>query len=138
MEPLEQLAPDVWVASRPLRIFVGDVGARMTVLRLPDGVLMLHSPVPLDAALQRALEERGRVRWLIGPRKVHHLVLEAFVGPRPKGNGGRHGAKGSLVNSLDNLRWGTQSANVQDAVAAGTYMTEKRAAHLRKLNGRRA
>lgn len=75
METLEELAPDLWIASRPLRLVVGDVGARMTVIRLPDGALMLHSPVALDPPLQRALEERGRVRWLIGPCKVHHLFL---------------------------------------------------------------
>ena len=84
MEPLEELAPDVWVASRPLRIFVGDVGARMTVLRVAGGELMLHSPVPLDEALQRALEERGRVRWLIGPSKVHHLFLGDYVQAFPE------------------------------------------------------
>ena len=70
-------------------------------------------------------------------RKVHHLVLEAFVGPRPAGGVGRHGAKGSLVNSLDNLCWGTQSDNIRDAVAAGTWMSEKRIAHLKTLIGRR-
>jgi len=69
--------------------------------------------------------------------KVHHLVLEAFVGPRPAGGVGRHGAKGSLCNSLDNLCWGTQSDNVRDAVAAGTFMSEKRKAHLKTLIGRR-
>jgi hypothetical protein len=80
MEPLlEPLAPDLWVARRPLPIAVGDVGARMTVLRSPDGSLLLHSPVRLDAALEGALRELGRVRWLVGPNKVHHLFLGDWV-----------------------------------------------------------
>ena len=80
MEPaLEPLADDVFVASRPLRIAVGDIGARMTVLRLPDGGLMLHSPVPLEAALERALRELGPVRWVVGPSKGHHLFLGEYV-----------------------------------------------------------
>jgi hypothetical protein len=80
MDPaLEPLAPDVWVARRPLRIAVGDIGARMTVLRLPDASLLLHSPVPLDAALERALRELGPVGWLIGPSKAHHLFLGDYA-----------------------------------------------------------
>ena len=80
MEPaLEPLATDLWVARRPLPIAVGDIGARMTVLRVPDGSLLLHSPVPLDAALERALRELGPVKWLVGPSKGHHLFLGDYA-----------------------------------------------------------
>jgi len=43
MEPLTALAPDLWVATRPLPLAVGDIGARMTVVRLPDAGLK-HYP----------------------------------------------------------------------------------------------
>lgn len=76
---LESLAADLWVARRPLPIAVGDVGARMTVLRLGDETLMLHSPVQLDAKLAQALRELGAVKWLLGPNKVHHLFLGDYV-----------------------------------------------------------
>lgn len=79
MQRLEQLAPDLWIASRPLRLPVGDVGARMTVMRLGDGSLMLHSPVALDDDLRRSLEELGSVRWILGPSRVHHLFLADCV-----------------------------------------------------------
>jgi hypothetical protein len=79
MQSLEQLAPDLWVARRPLRIAVGDIGARMTVVRLSDRTLMLHSPVEFDAPLQVALDELGTVRWIIGPNKAHHLFLGSYV-----------------------------------------------------------
>lgn len=83
MSALEQLAPDLWVARRPLPIAVGDVGARMTVIRLQDRTLMLHSPVELDAELRSALNELGAVRWLLGPSKVHHLFLRDCVSAFP-------------------------------------------------------
>src|SRR5262249_58999931 len=70
---LRALDRDIWVADRPLKLAVGDIGARMTVIRLADGGLFLHSPVPLDAATKRALDELGPVRVVVAPSKVHHL-----------------------------------------------------------------
>ncbi|HEY6599244.1 MAG TPA: DUF4336 domain-containing protein, partial [Pseudomonadales bacterium] len=80
---LEALAPDLWVARRPLRPPVGDIGARMTVIRLRDGTLLLHSPVALDTKLHRALDELGAVRWIVGPNKAHHLFLGAYADAFP-------------------------------------------------------
>jgi NUMOD4 motif-containing protein/HNH endonuclease len=56
-----------------------------------------------------------------GTRKVHHLVLEAFVGPS-LGRETRHldGARGN--NSLENLSWGTAEENTADKIRHGTMM----------------
>ena len=75
---LTQLAPDLWVASRPLPLPVGDIGTRMTVIRLPDGGLFLHSPVPLDAETQQALDAIGPVRCVVAPSKVHYFFVAAY------------------------------------------------------------
>jgi hypothetical protein len=45
----------------------------MTVLRLADGSLLLHSPVSLDPGLRRELDAIGRVRLVVAPNRVHHL-----------------------------------------------------------------
>ncbi|MGH7288693.1 MAG: DUF4336 domain-containing protein [Myxococcota bacterium] len=63
---------------------MGDIGARMTVIRLSDRMLMLHSPVELDAALKSALDGLGSVRWILGPSKAHHLFLLAYVKSFPE------------------------------------------------------
>lgn len=52
-------------------------------------------------------------------RKVCHLVLEAFVGPRPDGLEACHGDDVSTHNRLSNLRWDTKSANGFDQVRNG-------------------
>jgi hypothetical protein len=70
---LRPLAHDLWVAERPQRFYGLEVGTRMTVIRLADGSLLLHSPVALDAALRRALDALGRVRFAVAPNRVHHL-----------------------------------------------------------------
>jgi hypothetical protein len=51
---------------------------------------------------------------------THRMVLEAFLGPPPKGHEGCHGPRGTSDNSLPNLRWDTKSANQADRIAAGT------------------
>lgn len=50
---------------------------------------------------------------------IHGLVLEAFVGPCPPGMGCLHDNDIQTDNRLDNLRWGTQSENVQDCIRNG-------------------
>jgi hypothetical protein len=47
-------------------------------------------------------------------RKVHHLVLEAFVGPRPEGAQTRHLNDIKSDNWLQNLVWGTGTENQLD------------------------
>lgn len=54
-------------------------------------------------------------------RKVHQLVLEAFVGPRPEGFVGCHWDDDPSNNRLENLRWDTESANRFDSVRNGTH-----------------
>lgn len=53
-------------------------------------------------------------------RTVHTLVLEAFTGAKPEGCVGRHLDGDHLNNRSSNLSWGTQEANMQDAVGHGT------------------
>lgn len=53
-------------------------------------------------------------------RKIHALVLEAFVGPRPPGMLCRH-LDGNPTNNWHwNLRWGTGQENQADSMRHGT------------------
>lgn len=53
--------------------------------------------------------------------KVHQLVLEAFVGPRPEGMVTRHLNGDPSDNRLTNLAWGTHAENNADTVQHGTH-----------------
>jgi glyoxylase-like metal-dependent hydrolase (beta-lactamase superfamily II) len=69
--PLRQLADDLWVAEAPHRYFV-EMGRRMTVARLSDGGLWLHSPLPPTSELL----ELGPVRYVVAANSLHgHLSL---------------------------------------------------------------
>ena len=84
MDALTPLATDLWVATRPLPIAVGDIGTRMTVVRLADGGLFLHSPVRLDADTRLALDALGPVRCVVAPSAVHHLFVGDYLAAYPE------------------------------------------------------
>lgn len=53
-------------------------------------------------------------------RVVHRLVAEGFYGPRPKGNVIRHLNGNPEDNRVENLAYGTQKENMQDAIQQDT------------------
>jgi hypothetical protein len=57
-----------------------------------------------------------------GATYVHHLVLQAFVGPRPDGHEAAHGDGNRTNNRLVNLRWATPKENAADRYRHGTVM----------------
>lgn len=60
-------------------------------------------------------------------RKVHILVLEAFIGPRPNPKfDGRHLDGTRNNNNLDNLAWGTHAENAEDSRRHGTMIVGSR------------
>lgn len=59
----------------------------------------------------------------------YHLVLEAFVGPMPKGMECRH-MDGSKTNDrLSNLKWGTHKENISDRTKHGTAVDNRGSKH---------
>jgi hypothetical protein len=72
-------ADDIWTAESP-RTFLGmEVGARMTVVRLASGFLLVHSPIHPTDAIREELSRLGEVRFIIAPNKYHHLYAGEFA-----------------------------------------------------------
>ncbi len=59
-----------------------------------------------------------------GMIRVHRLILEAFVGPRPGGLECCHWDGNPENNRLDNLRWDTPKSNALDSIRHGTTATK--------------
>ncbi|MDT8998100.1 DUF4336 domain-containing protein [Paucibacter sp. APW11] len=72
---LQAIAPELWHVQHAFKTASFTISSRMTVVRLRDGSLWLHSPVPINAELQAELAALGPVRYLVAPNKVHHLFL---------------------------------------------------------------
>ncbi len=89
---LSPLAPDLWELNAPLSIVGMAIGHRLTVARLADGSLWLHSPVAHSAALAEALIPLGRVAHIVAPNAIHDTYLEGWFAAYPQAR--FHGARG--------------------------------------------
>ncbi len=77
MTVLTQLNENIWYAEQRLKFLKLEFGARMTVIRLSNGTLFLHSPIEIDDAVASDIEALGCVKYIVSPNKLHHLYLAA-------------------------------------------------------------
>ncbi len=73
---LKPVAPDLWVADGSWIRFYGlPFPTRMTVIRLRDGGLWVHSPIADAEGLSDAVEGLGPVAHLVAPNWIHYAWL---------------------------------------------------------------
>jgi hypothetical protein len=70
-----------------------------------------------------------RVRLDGRQHRVHRLVCEAFNGPQPDSCEVCHNDGNRLNNTAANLRWGSRSENMFDAVQHGTHFASRGSSH---------
>jgi hypothetical protein len=80
----------------------------MTVVRLRDGSLWIHSPIAPTPELVAALGALGPVGHVIAPNKSHHLYFAPFMDAHP-------GARGWIAPGLAGKRSDLATMNVLDA-----------------------
>jgi hypothetical protein len=81
---LRKLDENLWVAEQPLKFMGLAVGARMTVVRLAEGALWVHSPLRLTPPLRQEVEALGPVRFLVAPNLYHHLFIGEWMAAYPQ------------------------------------------------------
>ena len=70
------VAEGVWIIdSGPINAMGLKLPLRMTIFRLRNGDLLLHSPTPFSAEMAKAVEALGRVQHLIAPNIAHWTFL---------------------------------------------------------------
>jgi len=80
LNTLKPVANNVWIADGPV-IRLGapwpkiPFSTRMTVIRLPSGMLFVHSPTNLVASLKTEIEELGPPRFIVAPNRLHYWWL---------------------------------------------------------------
>ena len=71
------VASGVWIVdSGPMHVAGMPIPIRMTVIRLGDGGLVLHSPTPFSLDLRGKLEAIGRVQHLVAPNTAHWSFMK--------------------------------------------------------------
>ena len=81
---LRKLDENLWVAEQPLKFMGLEVGARMTIVRLADGALWVHSPLRLIPERRQAVDALGPVRFLVAPNRLHHLFIGEWMAVWPE------------------------------------------------------
>lgn len=81
---LDRIAEAVWAAPFPHSLGGLQLGTRMTVVRLSDGSLFVHSPIALDEALKRAIDALGPVGHIVAPNLYHHMYVGDFAAAYPE------------------------------------------------------
>ncbi len=85
---LVSIVPDaLWHAQRPLKFGPLSLTTRMTVVRLRDGSLWVHSPILPTSDIVDQLRRIGQVRYVVAPNKSHHLFFLDFVNAFPAADG---------------------------------------------------
>jgi len=90
---------------------------------------MLDEPHILKQSLTKKGRPEIRIRCDSKRRtlRIHIIVLETFVGPRPHGLQACHHDDNPLNNHVSNLRWDTHASNVADGIRNGTVAKGERA-----------
>ena len=102
---LKEHAPGLWTADGqadkeiPKFLQKYDFSTRMTVIKLTDGGLFLHSPIRIDSGLRAELGGLGEVQVIVAPNKFHHLFAGDACAAYP--NAKLYGALGLPVKRKD-------------------------------------
>lgn len=80
---LEFLHDNLWIVRQPLNLLGIDFGTVMTIIRLKDHSLWIHSPIEPSNELIRQLDALGPVKVVVSPNTFHHLYAERFMDKFP-------------------------------------------------------
>ena len=75
---LRAIDTNLWVAEQPLNWMGFPVGARMSVVKLPAG-LLLYSPISATPELRAEVEALGKPAFIVAPNKYHHLFAGEWM-----------------------------------------------------------
>jgi short-subunit dehydrogenase len=82
---MRKIAQDVWIVEDTAKVTGGlTLPIRMTVIRLPDGALLLHSPVEYSTRLSDELQQLGPIKYLVAPNVAHWMFLRSWQKALPQ------------------------------------------------------
>lgn len=74
---MQAIGEQIWIVDGDaVPFFTLPYTTRMTVVKLCNDQLWIHSPIRLTPELQRAIDALGNVAFLIAPNHLHHLFVQ--------------------------------------------------------------
>lgn len=67
----------IWIKEYPIRYAGTGFNSRMTVIRLSNGNLFVHSPCEIEASTKAAIEILGNVEFIVAPGSYHYLYVDS-------------------------------------------------------------
>ncbi|MCF6325071.1 MAG: DUF4336 domain-containing protein [Gammaproteobacteria bacterium] len=75
---LRQFGPNIWIVEQPSNFLGVPFGLRMTIVRLSNQQLLIHSMIPSNEQTNTAIDALGEVRYLISPNLEHTRFIQAW------------------------------------------------------------
>jgi hypothetical protein len=73
----EYIPNSIWLKEYPIRFAGCRFDARMVVVRLSDGRLMIQSPCPIDETTKSEIDSLGTVAVIVAPGNYHYLNVQS-------------------------------------------------------------
>ncbi len=67
----------IWIKEYPISYAGAKFNARMTIIRLSNGNLLIHSPCLIDKATKRMIEKLGKVEFIVAPGSYHYFYVSS-------------------------------------------------------------
>ena len=67
----------IWIKEYPIHYAGVNFNSRMTVIRLSNGNLFIHSPCEIDLLTKLAIERLGKVEFIVAPGSYHYFYIES-------------------------------------------------------------
>jgi hypothetical protein len=76
---LSAITDGIWQVEYDLKIGIIPLAARMTVVRLSNGGLWVHSPAKISDGVAGEIRALGDVAAIVAPNQFHHLYITDFI-----------------------------------------------------------
>lgn len=67
----------IWLKEYPIHYAGCDFTARMTIVRLANGNLFIHSPCEIDDAVKEEIDKLGMVEFIVAPGSYHYFYVDS-------------------------------------------------------------
>ncbi|MDZ4368627.1 MAG: DUF4336 domain-containing protein [Afipia sp.] len=137
LNTLKPIADNLWMVDGPVIRFGAAFAkipfpTRMTVVRLGNGDLFIHSPTVLVPELKDEIGKIGRPRWIVGPNRIHYWWIpdwrdafpkaDVYLAPRTREQAGdRINFDHMTLDRSSDYPW---DAEIETLAVAGSFMTE--------------